>query len=69
MNALQTLPRLTGCPCGCGYKDPCITTTPLPTVDAAPCSGACRGMGWEGITYWAKTLGHCPCGDREAFAS
>lgn len=53
--------RITGCPCGHGYLDPCIAHQPLTLSDRAPCIGRCRGFGIEDIRAYSKRFGVCPC--------
>lgn len=53
--------RPTGCPCGCGFRDPCVLSRPLRVVAVSPCTHACRSFGHDEIRYYSRTLGTCPC--------
>lgn len=61
MKGSLTLPRLTGCPCGHLYDDECVTRTPLPIADPAPCDYRCRSWGLAELQHFARELGVCPC--------
>lgn len=60
MTGSLTLPRLTGCPCGCATRDECITRTPLPITDRHPCTGVCHSWELVELKRIAAAFGTCP---------
>jgi hypothetical protein len=59
--SLPRYSRSTGCPCGHGFRDPCILTVPAPAAVKPPCNQRCRGMGYEQIRHYSAKYGCCPC--------